>query len=130
MTLSIETHLRNAAESVDAAELLFSKGFVGFAASRAYYAMFYLAEAFLFERGQEFSKHSGVIGAFGRDLAKRDIVPQRFHRYLIDGQTARLLADYRGESLSADEAQLQIDRAREMLEFARRYFAAQPPPTG
>lgn len=127
MTLSIETHLRNATESVAAAELLFSKGFVGFAASRAYYAMFYLAEAFLLERGQEFTKHTGVIGAFGRDLAKHDIVPQRFHRYLIDGQTARLLADYRGESLTADEALLQIERAREMLEFAQQYFAGQPP---
>jgi uncharacterized protein (UPF0332 family) len=127
MTLTIETHLRGAAESVEAAELLFSKGFAGIAASRAYYAMFYVAEAFLLEKGQEFSKHTGVIGAFGRDLAKQGVVPQRFHRYLIDGQTARLLADYRGEPLTADEALLQIDRAREMLDFARQHFAGQPP---
>jgi uncharacterized protein (UPF0332 family) len=85
--------------------------------------MFYLAEAFLLEQGQEFTKHTGVIGAFGRDLAKHGLVPQRFHRYLIDGQAARLLADYRGEPLTADEALLQIDRAHEMLDFAQQYFA-------
>ena len=123
MTLTIETHLRSATESVEAAELLLSKGFTGIAASRAYYAMFYLAEAFLLEQGQEYTKHTGVIGAFGRDLAKHGLVPQRFHRYLIDGQTARLLADYRGEPLTADEALLQIDRAHEMLDCARQYLA-------
>ena len=61
-------------------------------------------------RDREYTKHTGVIGAFGRDLAKHGLVPQRFHRYLIDGQTARLLADYRGEPLTADEALLQIDQ--------------------
>ncbi len=121
MTLTIKTHLRSATESIEAAELLLSKGFTGIAASRAYYAMFYLAEAFL--KGQEYTKHTGVIGAFGRDLAKHGLVPQRFHRYLIDGQTARLLADYRGMFHWADEALLQIERAHEMLDFARQYFA-------
>ena len=124
MTLTIDSYLKSASESLDAAELLFSRGYPGIAASRAYYAMFYLAEAFLLEQGQDYTKHAGVIGAFGRDVAKQEIVPKHFHRYLIDGQTARLLADYRGEQITADEAQLQIDRGREMLEFARGYFAS------
>lgn len=124
MTLSTEIHLKGAAESLDAAELLLAEGFAGIAASRAYYAMFYLAQAFLLERGQEYSKHAGVISAFGRDIAKSETVPRIFHRYLIDGQTSRLLADYRGEPITDEEAQLQIDRGREMLEFARQYFAS------
>ena len=123
MSLSIEIHLKGAADSLDAAELLLSEDFPGIAASRAYYAMFYLAEAFLLEQGQEYSKHAGVISACGRDIAKNEKVPRIFHRYLIDGQTARLLADYRGEPITDGEAQLQIDRGREMLEFARQYFA-------
>ena len=36
-----------------------------FAASRAYYAMFYAAEALLQSRGLAFSKHSAVHAAFG-----------------------------------------------------------------
>lgn len=135
MTLTIDGFLKSASESLAAADLLLSRGYPGIAASRAYYAMFYLAEAFLLEQGQEYTKHAGVIGAFGRDLAKAEAVPKHFHRYLIDGQTVRLLADYRGEPITADEARLQIDRGREMLAFARQYFAGQrpespaPPPT-
>jgi len=123
MTLSIEGYLAGASDSLDAAELLLSEGFAGYAASRAYYAMFYLAQAFLLEPGRDYSKHSAVISAFGRDLAKTDIVPRHFHRYLIEGQTARLLADYRGAPISDEEAQIQVDRAREFLEFTRQYFA-------
>jgi len=123
MTLTIEGYLNAATDSLDAAELLLLGGYPGIAASRAYYAMFYVAEAFLLQQGQEYRKHAGVVSAFGRDVAKVGIVPQIFHRYLIDGQTARSLADYRGDPLTADEAQLQTDRAREMLAFARQHFA-------
>jgi uncharacterized protein (UPF0332 family) len=127
MTLSVETYLKSATESLDAADLLVSQGFAGIAASRAYYAMFYLAEAFLLERGQEYSSHAAVISAFGRDVARHEIVPRIFHRYLIDGQTVRLLADYRGSPITDDEARLHIDRGREILEFARQYFAGRQP---
>lgn len=130
MTLSIEGYLAGAADSLDAAELLLSEGFPGYAASRAYYAMFYLAQAFLLEQGQDYSKHSAVISAFGRDLAKTDTVPRYFHRYLIEGQTTRLLADYRGAPISDEEAQIQIDRGREFLEFTRQYFAGKHPTDG
>ncbi len=123
MTLSIEGYLAEAGESLGAAELLHSQGYYGYAVSRTYYAMFYLAQAFLLERGQGFSKHSAVISAFGRDIARHDIVPRHFHHYLIEGQNARLLADYRGTPITSEEAQAQIDNGREMLEFTRQYFA-------
>ncbi|MBI4830274.1 MAG: HEPN domain-containing protein [Candidatus Lindowbacteria bacterium] len=48
-----------ARESLDAAKLLESQGYLDFAVSRAYYAMFYVAEAFLLGEGLTFSKHSG-----------------------------------------------------------------------
>ena len=43
--------------SVAAAKVLHTEGHHGFAASRAYYAMFYVAEAFLLGKGLAFSKH-------------------------------------------------------------------------
>lgn len=122
MTQSIDSYLGHAGDSLDAAELLFSEDFAAYAASRAYYAMFYLAEAFLSTRGLAFSKHSSVISAFGREFAKSGIVPTHFHRYLIRAGEIRLLADYRGAPISGEEAQIQIDRGREFLEFARHYF--------
>jgi uncharacterized protein (UPF0332 family) len=127
MTQSIDDYLRRAEESLSAAELLLEEDFAGFAASRAYYAMFYLAEAFLSTRGLASSKHSGVVGMFGHEFAKSGIVPAHFHRYLIRAGELRLLADYHSRPISDEEAQIQIDRGREFLEFARQYFAGRQP---
>lgn len=123
MTRSIDAYLKEAEDSLAAAELLLAEGFPGYAAARAYYGMFYLAEAFLAMRGLTFSKHSAVVGTFGHEFAKSGIVPAHFHRYLIRAGEIRLLADYHGRSISDEEAQIQIDRGREFLEFARQYFA-------
>jgi uncharacterized protein (UPF0332 family) len=56
--------LRKAAESLRAAELLATNELFDFAASRAYYTMFYVAEAFLLNEGLTFSSHAAVISAF------------------------------------------------------------------
>jgi uncharacterized protein (UPF0332 family) len=46
--------LVQAQESLAAAKMLHQAGFHGFAAARAYYAMFYVAEAFLLNKGLSF----------------------------------------------------------------------------
>jgi len=43
--------------------------------------MFYIAEAFLWQQELTFSSHSAVISCFGREVAKKGIVPLEFHRY-------------------------------------------------
>lgn len=118
----VDLYLSRAGDSLDAAELLLSGGFPDIAVSRAYYAMFYIAEAFLASRELAYAKHSGVIATFGREFAKTGIVPTHFHRYLIRGQELRLLADYRGAPLTDEEARIQIDRGREFLTFALGFF--------
>jgi uncharacterized protein (UPF0332 family) len=57
--------LIQARDSLEAAKLLTQGGHHGFAASRAYYTMFYVAEAFLIGEGLSFSKHFAVHAAFG-----------------------------------------------------------------
>lgn len=61
MTKRQEVLVEQARESLDAARVLTQTGHHGFAAARAYYSMFYVAEAFLAGKGLSFSKHSGVI---------------------------------------------------------------------
>lgn len=46
------------------------EGYFDFAASRAYYAMFYVAEALLAVIGHSYSKHSAVISAFWQRICK------------------------------------------------------------
>jgi uncharacterized protein (UPF0332 family) len=65
--------LLKAQQSLEAAKLLLANNYPDYATSRAYYTMFYLAEAFLEGEELSFSKHSAVIAAFGREFAK----PQR-----------------------------------------------------
>lgn len=86
--------LREAAESLRAAELLLDNQFPGFAASRGYYAMFHAAQAMLDSRGLSFSSHGGTIAAFGKVFAKTGEVPVDLHRWLISAQDTRLTSDY------------------------------------
>jgi uncharacterized protein (UPF0332 family) len=55
-----EALLGKAARAIEAARVLLGSTGPEFAAGRAYYAMFYVAEALLHEHGQRFSKHSAV----------------------------------------------------------------------
>ncbi len=112
--------LQKSKDSIRAAKLLAEDNLYDFAVPRAYYAMFYIAEAFLLNEGLTFSRHSSVI-AFGKHFAKTERLPARFHRYLIEGQSSRNVADYDiGNSLSKDEASTHIRRAEEFLELAER----------
>ena len=114
--------LERAQESCDAAEFLLQGGYPGFAASRAYYAMFYVAEALLDARGLSFSRHSAVIAAFGRELCKTGVLPVEMHRHLLQAFEIRNLGDYATKGrVTAVEARTQITRAREMLEAARGF---------
>jgi len=121
--------LEEAHNNVRAARLLASQGFYGIAASRAYYAMFYVAQAFLLGDEMAFSKHSGVIAAFGQYFANVGRVPRAFHRILIDAEELRITSDYgREERVTAEQAQEQITHAEEFLEVAERVIGPLPRP--
>ncbi len=114
--------LEKAARSLKAAKVLNETGFPEFAASRAYYAMFYVAEAFLEGKRLSFSKHSAVIAAFGQYFARTKQVPVEFHRYLITAEQIRIKGDYNIEpGLTAEQAAKQISYAEQFLEFAEQF---------
>jgi len=113
--------LAKARRAVENARAQTQRGDHDFAVSRAYYAMFYAAEALLLEKSLSFSKHSAVIAAFGLHFVKSGIVPPEFQRYLTEGQAARNVSDYDiGPEVTADEASEQIARAEGFVELAVR----------
>lgn len=115
--------LRRSEESIRAAELLLREGMAGFAASRAYYAMFYAAQALLLTEGVMSHKHSGVIGEFGRLFAKTGLLSPGLHAMLIRAQERRIVGDYRAlEDMPAAEAEALIADAREFLAAARDHL--------
>ena len=113
--------LESAAQSLDAASLLHREGYHAFAASRAYYAMFYIAESFLEGLGLSFSKHSAVIAAFGQHVAQKGIVPVLYHRRLIEAYDLRQTADYSApKEVTAGQSQAVIEQCRDFLQLARK----------
>jgi len=102
---------RKARDSEAAAHLLLEGGFMQFAASRAYYAMFYAAQALLLAQGQTYRSHAAVIAAFGKAFAKTGLLDSKLHRYLIDAQDYRNLGDY------GIEHPIPAEQVRQILEW-------------
>ena len=121
--------LLKAHQSLSAAKFILDGGYPDYAASRAYYTMFYIAEAFLEGEGLSFSKHSAVISAFGREFARTGRVPVKFHQFLIRSQELRNAGDY-GEinAVTANQAADSIAQAEEFLELAQNLIGTLPPP--
>ena len=121
--------LLKARQSLSAAKLLLNNGFPDYAASRAYYAMFYIAEAFLDGEGMSFSSHAAVIGAFDREFARIGSVPVEFHRFLIDAQDLRNSGDYGGiDTVTVEQAAEQINYGEQFLDLAQNAIGILPPP--
>lgn len=123
MTPDDQGILDKAKENLEAAQLLLDQGFFGIAASRTYYAMFYLAEALLLRKGLHFSSHSAVIAAFGKEYAKTGEVDSQYHQYLIKAQSIRQISDYGfNEPLPKEDVAQLIQWAHAFFQAAADYL--------
>jgi uncharacterized protein (UPF0332 family) len=118
MKPDVKALLEKAKRSQKVAAKLYKDGDMDFAASRAYYSLFYTAEALLLSRGLSFSSHSAVIANFGREFAKTGVLNHRFHHYLMESQDRRNIGDY---SILAD---LTNEQVLEMLAWAKEFIKA------
>ncbi|MBI4361875.1 MAG: HEPN domain-containing protein [Euryarchaeota archaeon] len=115
--------LTKSGRSLDAARSLYRRGDYDFAVSRAYYAMFYLAQAVLLTRGVSRSKHSGVIAAFGEYFVKTGVLPKEFHTSLNLAFEKRGVGDYVYASrISRAEAAAVLKDAREFVKSVEAYL--------
>src|SRR3989304_9361451 len=115
--------LDKAIDTIESAELLLDHGKTDLAAGRAYYALFYIAEALLNEKGLQFSKHGDVIAAYGKEFSKTKLLDQKFHRWLISGFDTRLISDYQVEpNIEESIVASMINQAREFLKAAQEYL--------
>ena len=110
--------LDKARRYIDTAELLRRNGDFDSAASRLYYAIFYCAEALLWQRGLKFSPHSAVIAAFGQHFAKTGLLPPELHRWFQDAFDRRNEGDYQFEPVVTEQTVVELHRRA--AEFAAR----------
>ncbi|MDF0643792.1 MAG: HEPN domain-containing protein [Nitrospira sp.] len=109
-----------ARRSLLAAQRLFRDGDSDFSVSRAYYAMFYTAQALLLSRDIRRSKHSAVIAAFNEHFVKSGEVPAKLFALLRDGFEDRAESDYGLAVITDEQAQAGIAAAHEFVEAVSR----------
>lgn len=111
-------------DAIEAAEGLTNMGKAEIAAGRAYYAMFYIAEALLFNQFDlKLNQHGQVIAAYGKHFAKTKELDPKYHRWLRDGFEKRISGDYGVDTgIDEDLATDMINQAREFLEAAQEYL--------
>ncbi|HHE04695.1 MAG TPA: HEPN domain-containing protein [candidate division WOR-3 bacterium] len=123
MREEINKIIEKAERSLKTAKELFNKGDYDFAVSRAYYTMFYMAEAVLMTKGLSFSKHSAVISAFGQHYIKTGIIDKKYHKMFSDAFEIRQIGDYNFlREISEEEALIVVKNAEDFLNEIRRFL--------
>ena len=123
--------MAKARRALVSAHTLFGDGDNDGACNRAYYAMFDAARAALIASNApvppEVAKtHSGLISAFSLHLVKTGRLPVELGRSLNKVEDLRLVADYKGDSIDAEQAQLAIEQAQHFVSrVAATFFAPQ-----
>lgn len=116
----IAANLERAERSIQAAKELAAKGYLDFAASRAYYAAFYSATAVLLNEGVELSKHSAVIASIHQRFVKAGKLSKEQGKDLNWLFELRSVGDYGGTvHVSGQQAEQAIRVAESFLQTIR-----------
>jgi uncharacterized protein (UPF0332 family) len=127
MKESTQQLLINAEETLNAAEVLLKEEYLRDAVNRAYYSVFYVAEALLNEKELRFSKHGTVHGAFAQHYIKTKIFEEKYHKLLTGAFRRRMLGDYDEVArFTSEEVSQVIEQAWDFLNAAKNYLANQP----
>lgn len=121
--LEIGALLKKAKRSLGASVDLMERGDHDFSISRAYYSMFYCAEALLLSKDMKFSKHSAVISYFGREFVRSGLLSEALYGHLIKGFRKRQIGDYEVLNLPIYEDAEEITQdAKSFLEATEVYL--------
>ncbi len=111
-----------AEESLRAAKCCFSQKLYNSATSRAYYAIYQAAQVALQKAGfsREAWSHAGLHATFTNELIhRRKLYPPVFARYLNRVMELRIIADYRGISISRKQGEQATRWAEEIFNNVR-----------
>jgi uncharacterized protein (UPF0332 family) len=85
------------------------------AVNRAYYAIFYAANALLATKGLERSIHSGVIAAFREHFVKTGLIEAEYSRLYGATMDDRHIGDYSLEELGYEKAKRDLEWAERLV---------------
>jgi uncharacterized protein (UPF0332 family) len=117
----VKAYLAKAHHALEVAWKLQSGGELADAAGKAYYAMFYAAQALLRTYGIEVVKHSAVASMLGRHFAKTGRLDPKFHRMFLNARRVREVADYGlFEEVIESTANLTLEESRAFVSEVER----------
>lgn len=112
----IDKYLARSRQAVETGQLVLAHEDFIAAVNRAYYAIFYAANALLATKGLERSKHSGVIAAFRQHFVKTGLVDAEFSRFYGAAMDERHAGDYDLTQLDYESASQQVLNAAKFLD--------------
>jgi uncharacterized protein (UPF0332 family) len=116
LTAEAEALMAKARHALEVAGRLLDSEDFGEAAGRAYYAIFYAAQALLKTHGIEVIKHSSVASVLGREFVKTGRLEPRFQRIIIKARRVREVADYSiFDIVSESTARSTVEDARSFI---------------
>lgn len=90
----IQYRIKQAFETAEVAELLFTKEIYPTALNRIYYSLFYCMLALAIQFNYKTSKHSQLIGWFNKNFIATGEIEREYGRIIRDCYEFRLSADY------------------------------------
>ena len=113
----VALYIENAKEALRAAQLNLDNDFYTTAVNRAYYAIFYAANALLATKKLARSKHSGVLAAFRQYFIKTRILASELSEIYGQVMDDRQEGDYEIiTATSKEDAEIDILQARNFVD--------------
>lgn len=116
-------YMENAYESLSAARSNLDNDFYSAAINRAYYAIFYAANAMLATKKLNRSKHSGVLAAFRQHFVRTKIIPPELSDTYGQVMDNRHVGDYELHTgVTKEDVEVDIERTQEFLDVVNAWF--------
>ena len=125
--MNAEGLLHKAGTALSSSRLLLQSGDADGSCNRAYYAMFDAARAALmaFQESDEVLRiktHSGLISNFSLQLVKPGLIDIELGKALNKVEDLRLIADYKGDEITLENAAWAVEQAATFLASVRITF--------
>jgi len=120
---TIKIYTRAAHEALAGSQYNLDGGYYAIAVNRAYYAVFYIANALLSAKGLTRGKHSGTINAFRQFFVKPGLIEPEYSdiygRLLDDRHTGDYDMDV---NIEAERVETDVQDARRFVERIETYL--------
>ncbi len=119
----VALYIENAQESMQVAQLNLNNDFYSAAINRAYYAIFYAANACLATKKLSRSKHSGVLAVFRQHFIKTEVLPSELSDTYGQVMEDRHEGDYELiTAISKEDAEIDLCQANQFVEAVEAWL--------